>query len=118
VRPGLVYGQVRVSYPLAARRVGRVFLVHIVVGDLRLIPPAGAYGVDLEVSFGSVFARIDYLLAVGRVVGVEVVRAVVGELSLATPVGVDGVDLKVFSAIPARINYLAVLARKGSLRLL
>jgi hypothetical protein len=103
---------VRVGYPLAVGRPGRVGVVLSVVSELEGLPSCGLYRADLVVFVVYVLSRIGYLFAVGRVVRVIVVGIVFGDVERPSPAGVDREDLAVGSVV-ARIGYLFAAGRPG-----
>src|SRR5215207_9679199 len=104
---------VPIDDPLAVGRVGRLSAV----GHFGLSTPADVDRVDLRVPGGVAVHHVGDLLAVGRVARGGFVRVVVGEFGLTSPTDFDRVDLVVVPVV-GRIGYPAVLAGKGSFRLL
>src|SRR5215207_5219189 len=102
---------VPIDDPLAVGRVGRLSAV----GHFALSTPTDVDRVDLVVV--SIELHVGDPLGTGRVGRAVVVPIVVGDLEFIPAAGVDGVDLVVVPVV-GRIGYPAVLAGKGSFRLL
>src|SRR5215208_1136285 len=100
---------------LAVGRVARSGFVRVVVGEFGLTSPTDFDRVDLVVV--SIELHVGDPLGAGRVGRAVVVPIVVCHLALSPAAGVDGVDLVVVPVV-GRIGYPAVLAGKGSFRLL
>src|SRR5215207_275928 len=100
---------------LAVGRVARGGFVRVVVGEFGLTSLTDFDRVDLVVV--SIELHVGDPLGTGRVGRAVVVPIVVGDLEFIPAAGVDGVDLVVVPVV-GRIGYPAVLAGKGSFRLL